>query len=331
MTIAKGAIDGNGSLVLKLYYTANTNTTYTVERWYASADGTRLYKVVETVTKTGTTDTYVEPDAAALLGYKLDNTFTPTTISVMGDYWPTAAVPRALIKGDGTTKIIQFYVPDMVKYTVEFYRQTGDGNILAFDVFTAGGTLPAGFTFVNGHTLQGSALTSHTISVKEPIGATPQTGYAYAHLNFTAAENAAFTGYSFDELFSKTIGGKLWKTVATGTMLADGTLKLMLIYVPDTLSVVYNTGSEATTVTFQKNHSSESTFTLPIDANEGSIVERDGYTLVGWTVASHYTGTDAASFALVGCRRCRRQGHQRRQGLRGPAPRRLAWHVGDRP
>ena len=288
VTIANGTILGDGTLVLKLYYTANTNTTYTVERWYASADGTRLYKVVETVTKTGTTDTTVTPDAAALLGYKLDNSFTPTTISAMGD-WPTAAIPSAIIKGDGSTKIIQFFVPDFVKYTVEFYRQTGDGNILAFDVFANDGTLPAGFTFVNAHTLEGSAKTSYTVSVKEPAGATPQAGYAYAHLNFSALENAAFTGYSFSELFSETIAGKLWETVATGTVLADGTLKLTLIYVPETLSVTYDTGSLATTVTFQKNHLAESTFTLPIEATEGPVVDRNGYTLVGWTTEQNFT------------------------------------------
>ena len=285
-TVAKRTILGDGTLVLKLYYTAKSDTPYTIERWLASANGTQL-TFLDKKTATGTTDTTVAPTWANPQGYVLDNTFVPSTISGMGA-WPNAAIPSAIIKGDGTTKIILFYVPDFVTYTVEFYRQTGDGQMIAIDAFTAA-TAPAGFTYVNGHTLQGSAKTSYTISVREPVGAVPQAGYAYAHLNFTSADYAAFTGYSFDELFDKTIDGKLYKTVATGTVLADGTLKLMLVYVPDTLSVTYETGTLATTVAFQKNHSSESTFTLPIEATEGPIVDRNGYTLAGWTTEQNFT------------------------------------------
>lgn len=344
VTIAQGVIAGNGSLVLKLYYTANTNTTYTVERWIASADGKLLTKV-DVKTLTGTTDTSVTPASSDPLGYTLDNSFVPSTISGAGD-WPNAAIPTAVIAGDGSTKIIQFYIPIDVLYTVEFYRYTGDGKVLPFNgfetaagkdyaEFIAGSSVPVWIDGTSTGTatnkVKGWGKTSSTLSVDRPAGISASAGFTYAHLNLSAAENPNFIGYTYDETFEQVINGVTYKTIAQGTILADGSLLLKLFYVADTLNLVYNTGSEATTVTFQKNHSSESTFTLPIDANEGSIVERDGYTLVGWTVASHYTGTDAASFALVGCRRCRRQGHQRRQGLRGPAPRRLAWHVGDRP
>lgn len=313
VTIAQGVIAGNGSLVLKLYYTANTNTTYTVERWIASADGKLLTKV-DVKTLTGTTDTSVTPASSDPLGYTLDNSFVPSTISGAGD-WPNAAIPTAVIAGDGSTKIIQFYIPIDVLYTVEFYRYTGDGKVLPFNgfetaagkdyaEFIAGSSVPVWIDGTSTGTatnkVKGWGKTSSTLSVDRPAGISASAGFTYAHLNLSAAENPNFIGYTYDETFEQVINGVTYKTIAQGTILADGSLLLKLFYVADTLNLVYNTGSEATTVTFQKNHSSESTFTLPIDANEGSIVERDGYTLVGWTVASHYTGTDAASFALVG-------------------------------
>lgn len=72
--ITTGTISGDGSLVLKLYYKANTNTSYKIEHYKQKANGTYGSVADEIEDKTGITGAMATAEAKTYAGYTEDKT-----------------------------------------------------------------------------------------------------------------------------------------------------------------------------------------------------------------------------------------------------------------
>ena len=114
--IESGEIAGDGSLVLKLYYKANTNTSYKVEHYKQKEDGTYPEIADETEEKVGTTGATVNAKAKTYKGYVEDKT-------------NSNRVAKGEIAGDGSLILKLYYMIDTnAGYKVEHYKQKPDGT-----------------------------------------------------------------------------------------------------------------------------------------------------------------------------------------------------------
>ena len=114
--IESGEIAGDGSLVLKLYYKANTNTSYKVEHYKQKEDGTYPEIADETEEKVGTTGATVNAKAKTYKGYVEDKT-------------NSNRVAKGEIAGDGSLILKLYYMVDTnAGYKVEHYKQKPDGT-----------------------------------------------------------------------------------------------------------------------------------------------------------------------------------------------------------
>ena len=107
--VKSGKIDGETTLVLKLYYTPNANTAYTV--FHEGTDGVNL----GAEGKTGTTGASVTAAPKTVAGYTFDSGNAGNVLS-------------GTIEGDGSLVLYVFYAPNTdTPYTVEHYTVSDRG------------------------------------------------------------------------------------------------------------------------------------------------------------------------------------------------------------
>ena len=111
--ITEAEVQGDGSTVLKLYYTRNTDTPYTIEHYQQSVENPEEYKLVETDTETG----------SGVTGEKA--AFTPKDYTNDGfEFNAALTMPEdRTITGDGKLVVKLYY--DRKSYSVK-YEYTGN-------------------------------------------------------------------------------------------------------------------------------------------------------------------------------------------------------------
>ena len=156
-TVFSGIVAGDGSLVLKLYYTAGT-AGYTVEHYLVSDAG--VATLADTDNLTGATGTEVNAVARTYPGY----TFVPNY---------TGTVSSGIVVGDGSLVLKLFYTAgDATSYKVEHYQ------VNAADLATLADT----------ENLTGS--TGNTVTAVPKV----YTGYTYAPSYPDTVSSGTITG-----------------------------------------------------------------------------------------------------------------------------------------
>ena len=146
-SVPTGVIAGDGSLVLKLYYKANTNTEYKVEHYKQRADGSYGSTADETENLSGTTGASVTAKAKAYEGYTEDTT-------------NANRVASGTIAGDGSLVLKLYYKlePKEVK--------TADIIIKNIDKQNKNGIQKSRIEIYKDGKLMGSALTDENGNVE---------------------------------------------------------------------------------------------------------------------------------------------------------------------
>ncbi len=143
-TQKSGVIAGDGSLVLKLYYTRNTNTRYTVEHYLENLDKTG-YEIKETENFTGKTGDEVTASAKDYAGFTYDESVAGTK-------------KAGTIAGDGSLVLKLYYTRNTdTRYRVEHYLEKLDKT---------------GFTIREFESLTGKTGDEVTASAKDYAGFT---------------------------------------------------------------------------------------------------------------------------------------------------------------
>jgi LPXTG-motif cell wall-anchored protein len=245
-TIESGNILGDGTLVLKLYYTANTDTAYKVEHYLEQVGGTYVLEDIDNVT--GTTGATATAVANTYAGYTFDNTVAST-------------VESGAILGDGSLTLELYYTANTdTAYKIEHYLEQADGTYAVEDTNTITGTTGAsvsatantyaGYTFDNSvlETLEtGNILGDGSLTLKLYYTANTDTEYKVEHylehpngtyvLEDTVNETGT-TGHSVNADANNYAGYTLDTTVLgtkdSGVIAGDGTLVLKLYYTANT-------------------------------------------------------------------------------------------------
>ncbi|MDL2215659.1 VWA domain-containing protein [Ruminococcaceae bacterium OttesenSCG-928-N02] len=167
-------IAGDGSTVIKVYYTRNTNTAFKVEHYWQNGTGVG-YTLHETVPHTGKTG------AAIVVGAGLAGTVAKTYVGYTLDLTVSGTTPVAnrVVNGDGTTVIKLYYTANSVTYKVEYYLQNGNGSWPTTPVKTD----------VNQPAITGQVINPATVAATLP--ANLAAGYTYSAAK-TSVENSSF-------------------------------------------------------------------------------------------------------------------------------------------
>ena len=211
--ITEAEVQGDGSTVLKLYYTRNTDTPYTIEHYQQSVENPEEYKLVETDTETG----------SGVTGEKA--AFTPKDYTNDGfEYNAALTMPEdRTITGDGKLVVKLYY--DRKSYSVK-YEYTGnvpDGVSslpqtktyrVGEDVTIAADAAAKGYSFsgwkINGKDAEMFKMPAHDIKITGSFGVNSYTvtykvdnstygaveTYQYGE-NVSLREKPVKEGYSF--------------------------------------------------------------------------------------------------------------------------------------
>ena len=211
--ITEAEVQGDGSTVLKLYYTRNTDTPYTIEHYQQSVENPEEYKLVETDTETG----------SGVTGEKA--VFTPKDYTNDGfEYNAALTMPEdRTITGDGKLVVKLYY--DRKSYSVK-YEYTGnvpDGVSslpqaktyrVGEDVTIAADAAAIGYSFsgwkINGKDAEMFKMPAHDIKITGSFGVNSYTvtykvdnstygaveTYQYGE-NVSLREKPVKEGYSF--------------------------------------------------------------------------------------------------------------------------------------
>ena len=211
--ITEAEVQGDGSTVLKLYYTRNTDTPYTIEHYQQSVENPEEYKLVETDTETG----------SGVTGEKA--VFTPKDYTNDGfEYNAALTMPEdRTITGDGKLVVKLYY--DRKSYSVK-YEYTGnvpDGVSslpqaktyrVGEDVTIAADAAAKGYSFsgwkINGKDAEMFKMPAHDIKITGSFGVNSYTvtykvdnstygaveTYQYGE-NVSLREKPVKEGYSF--------------------------------------------------------------------------------------------------------------------------------------
>ena len=243
-----GTIAGDGSLVLKLYYKANTSTGYKVEHYKQKADGSYENVADETENLSGTTGTNVTAMAKSYAGYTEDTE-------------NSNRIASGTIAGDGSLVLKLYYKANTsTGYKVEHYKQKVDGSYgdVADETENLSGTTGASvnatakeYAGYTEDTENSNRIASGTIAgdgslvLKLYYKANTSTGYKVEHYKQRAdgsyssvadeTENLSGTTGASVNATAKEYAGYTEDTensnrVVSGTIAGDGSLVLKLYY-----------------------------------------------------------------------------------------------------
>ncbi len=253
-TQKSGVIAGDGSLVLKLYYTRNTNTRYTVEHYLENLDKTG-YEIKETENFTGKTGDEVTASAKDYAGFTYDESVAGTK-------------KAGTIAGDGSLVLKLYYTRNTdTGYRVEHYlekldktgyeiKETENFTGKTGDEVTASAKDYAGFTYdesVAGTKKAGTIAGDGSLVLKLYYTRNTDTGYRVEHYlekldktGYEIKETENFTGKTGDEVTASakdyagfTYDESVAGTKKAGTIAGDGSLVLKLYYTRNSYSVIY--------------------------------------------------------------------------------------------
>ena len=155
-TQKSGVIAGDGSLVLKLYYTRNTNTRYTVEHYLENLDKTG-YEIKETENFTGKTGDEVTASAKDYAGFTYDESVAGTK-------------KAGTIAGDGSLVLKLYYTRNTdTGYRVEHYLEKLDKT--GYEIKET-----ENFTGTTGDEVTASAKDYAGFTYDESVAGTKKTG-----------------------------------------------------------------------------------------------------------------------------------------------------------
>jgi|GEM_PF-4856474 len=166
-TVSSGAIAGDGSLTLKLYYAPNSSTVYKVNYIRVKSDGATVVDDSVKADKTGTTGS--SPDTAALAAEKnyTGYTYTASKTTYKDSGHTTAQTGALPVAGDGSLVISLYYV------------ENGD---VTLTYTTDGKPATIGTVELTGSTNTASAVTENVApATGKAVGATavPSSGYSF--------------------------------------------------------------------------------------------------------------------------------------------------------
>ena len=290
-TVSSGTVKGDGSLVLKLYYTRNSGTLK------IDPNGGTYESSSEVTTKTGLYETtYTVGNSSPPSGYTITyngNGGTPsesskTTTKSFSGYTKTGlgnynSTTKVYTYGNGTGTLTANYsnvaitLPSATRTGYEFNGWYSDKDCKN-SVGTSGGsyTATSNTTLYAGWTPAGGIQYKVQHYLENVDGTYPSTpsdtdtykdGVTESTVNATAK---TYTGYTYDSSVSG--------TVASGTVKADGSLVLKLYYprTKYTLTLTASTGGSAKTSGSYKYGQ-----TVTITATPSS-----GYSFNGWTTTT---------------------------------------------
>ncbi len=180
-----------GEITLYAFWTANTNTAYTVKHYKQNIGGGDHYTLAETDNETGTTDTIATPDRKTYTGFT------------------APAAQSKKITGDGEMLIEYYYVRN--QYTVTFGENAGS---ISSDDFISGqkyyfeqsGALTAdsktGYTFVDWTDGVTDASRSFTIGAEDATIGANYRANTYAvifHANYLNSSATASQSFTYDQ------------------------------------------------------------------------------------------------------------------------------------
>ena len=300
-TISSGAIAADGSLVLKLYYTANADTPYKVEHYLVNANGQATLDYTENLF--GPTGTSVTAVPRTYLGYTYAPNY-PGTLST------------GVIAGDGSLVLKLYYTADaLTPYKVEHYLVSATGTETLADTDNLFGPTGnnvsatprtyAGYTYAPnypGTVATGVIAGDGSLVLKLYYTANADTPYKVEHYKVSGANVATLA--DTDNLFGptgnnvsavpRTYPGYTYApnypgTVATGVIAGDGSLVLKLYYTANTYFISYN-GNNATSGTMPDQ---TVVFDSPVTLAANAYA-RLGYTFGGWNSAADGSGVSYA-------------------------------------
>lgn len=248
--VATGVVMVDPALVLKLYYTANSDTPYVVYRY--QLDGNGVFTQLTSENYTGYTDDLVSTTPNVPAGYQLvpDGTGASGTMAGLPTTFTTKL--SGIVTGDGKLVLVHVFQAIQVQYVVNYWK------------------------------IPGSALgQSDPLSYKAPA-APSQTFYDFTGVRVTAVA-PSIPGYTY---ILPSAHREMYPSVDTGVVLGNGTLVLNLYYEADyhTLTLVPDTGAGAGN--WAPGYSafgstllrSETETTLPTTNH----LRNPGYTFTGW-------------------------------------------------
>ncbi len=250
--VESGTIAGDGSLVLKLYYKANTSTGYKVEHYKQKADGSYENVADETENLSGTTGASVNATAKEYAGYTEDTE-------------NSNRIASGTIAGDGSLVLKLYYKANTsTGYKVEHYKQKADGSYgdVADETEKLSGTTGesvnataksyAGYTEDtenSNRVANGTIAGDGSLVLKLYYKANTSTGYKVEHYKQKAdgsygdvadeTENLSGTTGESVNATAKSYAGYTEDTensnrIASGTVAGDGSLVLKLYYKANT-------------------------------------------------------------------------------------------------
>ena len=152
-TQKSGVIAGDGSLVLKLYYTRNTNTRYTVEHYLENLDKTG-YEIKETENFTGKTGDEVTASAKDYAGFTYDESVAGTK-------------KAGTIAGDGSLVLKLYYTRNSYSVIYKYVNNVpvnADPLPLQIDYAYGASIIIANKANANGYIFNGWNTTDAVIS-----------------------------------------------------------------------------------------------------------------------------------------------------------------------
>ena len=292
--LLSGTIAADGSLELRVIYTPDTNTHYTV--YHLGTDGVQL--LVENLT--GTTNTTARASIGSFTGYTYAEGYSGEKLS-------------GKIAGDGSLELFVYYKPNTnTVYTV--YHLGTDGVELGVENLTGTTNAEAnaivgdfaGYTFDTANAsnvMTGFIAADGSLRLYVYYKPNADTAYKVHHLGTDGAELAlelfsgttntpasaspqSFDGYTFDE------GNDA--NLLSGMIAADGSLELFVYYKPnaDTRYTVYHVGTDGAELATESLSGITNT---SVNATVGSF---DGYTFDEGNAGNVLSGTIAADGSL---------------------------------
>ena len=324
-SMLSGIIAGDGSLVLKVYYTRNTDTKYKVEYYLQNVDGTD-YEINDEATENleGITGATVTAEEKTFEHFELNKDVEGTLAS-------------AEIAPDGTTVLKLYY--DRNKYNV-IYDGNGGTTTVADEnspyyygstvtVKDKGDTAKVGYTFTewntepdgSGTTYGGEGTSTFVIEKDTTLYAqySPNTDTRYRveyylqnvdgtdyEINNEATENlegmAGATVTAEEKTFehfelNKDVEG----TLASAEIAPDGTTVLKLYYDRNKYNVIYDGNGGTTTVT---DENSPYYYGSTVTVKDKGNTERSGYNFLYWNTEPDgsgitYTVSDVNTFTIT--------------------------------
>ncbi|NLC97225.1 MAG: InlB B-repeat-containing protein, partial [Erysipelotrichaceae bacterium] len=293
-TLTSGTIAGDGSLVLKLYYTRNTDTVYKVEHYKENLNA----------------DTYtlVSDDTETLTGTTLG-----TTVAVAKTYpgFTAQTVTQGTIAADGTTVIRIDYKRNSYTLTYEitgtyFADATHATEEYEFEAPVVAIETPSqtGYTFV-GWTGVPATMPASDATATGSYTTNTNTVYKVEHYQQNVAlngyelistENLTGTSLGTTAASAKTYDGFTPQTFTQGTIAADGSTVVEIYYNRNSYTIIFNSNGGTSVGSITKIYGES--VTKPTNPTRTNYTFGEWYSNSGLTAVYTFTTMPAENITV---------------------------------